>query len=171
MIDKLKTALLNIEQKCETEARLYNERATKKRARDTANEEAGPSNERSKPSSISMVLNSNADREVAINKLFEAVNDVSKIRNMSELSMITITQLQIKAQLPPPQTTQSTDQRYMGPSNRGRGRGQPGRQQWQGGWGRPRGRGGNRGRGRGRRRPGPPPSTDGTKKKNKEKKP
>ena len=85
MIDKLKTALLNIEQKCETEARLYNERATKKRARDTANEEAGPSNKRSKPSSISMVLNSTADRDVAINKLFEAVNDVSKIRNMSEI--------------------------------------------------------------------------------------
>ena len=85
LINKLKTALLNIERKCETEARLCNERTTKKRARDTANKEAGPSNKCSKPSSINMVLNSSADRDVAINKLFEAVNNVSEIRNMSEI--------------------------------------------------------------------------------------
>ena len=58
----------------------------KKRARDTAADEAGPSTKRSKPSTIGMVLNSTADRDVAINKLFEAVNDVSKTTNMSEIT-------------------------------------------------------------------------------------
>ena len=86
MIEKLKTSLLNIEQKCETEARLLNERATRKRTRDTANEEAGPLHKRPKQSHTNMVLNTTADRDVAINKLFEAVNDVSETRNMSEIT-------------------------------------------------------------------------------------
>ena len=170
MIEKLKTSLLNIEQKCETEARLLNERATRKRTRDTANEEAGPLHKRSKQSHTNMVLNTTADRDVAINKLFEAVNDVSETRNMSETTNDKYYPTIDQSPAPTPTNDPKPRPRVYGTPNQGtrprttrpptmaRRMGQKPRQ-------RRKQRKGTRPR---TTRP-PPPSTDGLKKKIKEK--